>query len=660
MFHQFIIPVMATPQRTITNKEDLEIKLKAYIDNVFETISISKPQNIDLIQLKRELKTEISSFISTKCVLPSVYKKDLEDLNRNLKDYYQQNIQSLRTELSQIVGKTGPTGPTGPPGAPGEEGLPGLPGKMGERGPQGLIGEAGPVGERGPPGLVGKSYQPDPTQLRDIRTDITLLRQNLNELNGRVTNSGLYKFSAKLDTIETRLNTIETNDDLVHLKDTLQNIRTDYNSKLDKTNSKLDAFINYYTANLDKIPEILLRLDSLFNNNISKADLIKLESQVDGLRRDTIVRLDKIENDILPKTFEKIEMYEQLATKYQDILKQVDDKISVAVGPIRTNIDTINRRLDDITSSIKELDTRHQELFANQVEQIRAILTQVNGLEEENKVTHELILELDGTVKNIVKKINESLGRDALRNKLNIQALETRLDSLENYRNETDAFRADMTQKYQTIIDRLLQLTSNEEILRKITLLEQTIKTYQGRFTNVDVNIKDILTQIAIIKEANDKAIQGELNKVKDSLRRIMTDNINREFESILLEKTLTKQLSDLQQKTTLDRTLDINVKLLEPKLNNYLLTRESLAKDLDKLAKTPGGPGLPKYRELSTQLGPIDTEISNIRQQINRLTDKAAADYTLYIQTTKQTLDGVKKTIETDRQTKLREINNI
>jgi hypothetical protein len=217
-----------------------------------------------------------------------------------------------------------------------------------------------------------------------------------------------------------------------------------------------------------------------------------------------------------------------------------------------------------------------------------------------------------------------------------------------------------MTQKYQTIIDRLLQLTSNEEILRKITLLEQTIKTYQGRFTNVDVNIKDILTQIAIIKEANDKAIQGELNKVKDSLRRIMTDNINREFESILLEKTLTKQLSDLQQKTTLDRTLDINVKLLEPKLNNYLLTRESLAKDLDKLAKTPGGPGLPKYRELSTQLGPIDTEISNIRQQINRLTDKAAADYTLYIQTTKQTLDGVKKTIETDRQTKLREINNI
>ncbi len=595
-YPQYIIPVMPSPKQ-VSSKEDLEKTLKDYIDSIFKTISNTGTTNIDIKQLKRELKDEISSYLTTKCVLPDIHKKDLEQLDRNLRDYYNQNIKSLREELLSM---------------------------------------------KRIPGPASKDAVLDIQQiLTEIHNEIHNIRENLNQLTGRVNNSGLYTFSGRLDNVENKLKSLETNNDLLNLKETLQTIRNDYNSKLDKTNLKLDDFINKHTTNLDRIPEILLRLDNI----ISKDELIRLSEQIDILRRDTINRLDKIEGDILPKTIAKLETYEQLAVKYQDILRIVDEKISTVVGPFRTSIDNINRRLDTI-------DT-YKQSFSEEIKQIREILTHLNALDDEAKVNHELIGELDGYVKDIVKKINESLGRDVLRQTLNIKDLETRLDSLEQNRNSQDAFKLDMTQKYQTIITRLQQLTSNEDILKRLSLLEQKSKTF--KFNELDAQIKDILMQILTIKEANDKAIQMEINKVKILFNTVMTDNINRTFDSMIINEKIIKQFNDLQQKIQLERKLDKSIKMFEPELNSLLMTKDNLTKEIDKLR--PVRSNQPKIDEINRTIAELNTEISKIKSKIEQLTLRNDAEYNEFILKTQQTLDNKIRDLEINRQTKLNQL---
>ncbi len=373
-----IIPVRSSPMMP-TNKTDLEKKLKDYIDNVFKSLQASRiSAPIDLIQLKKELKEEISSFISTKCVLPDIHKKDLEQLDRNLRDYYNQNIKALREELINIADKD------------------------------------------------------SILDVQPIIDEINVLRENLNQLTGRVTNSGLYKFSSRLDILEGRIRTIDTNDDLVNLKSSLQNIRDDYTSKLGKTNKKLDDFIDKYISNLDEILNFLLRLDNF--PQISRDELLKIVAEVDALKDDTTSRLTNIETDILSKTISKIELHELLASRYAAILEEIDSKITQIVGPIRTTIDRINTRLFVIDNIILQLP-KYRTLLSEQSETIKRTLKDLNKVTD-NNINSGLITDLDNIVTALSQKINQELGYDKIKEQLNIQSLEDRLNSLEQNHNK--------------------------------------------------------------------------------------------------------------------------------------------------------------------------------------------------------------------------------
>jgi hypothetical protein len=76
-------------------------------------------------------------------------------------DRLEQELNSLKSSLSNIASQPAPKGEAGPPGSQGEtgpmgpQGEVGPPGPIGPEGPQGPKGDAGPRGEPGPAAAIG-------------------------------------------------------------------------------------------------------------------------------------------------------------------------------------------------------------------------------------------------------------------------------------------------------------------------------------------------------------------------------------------------------------------------------------------------------------------------------------------------------------------------
>jgi hypothetical protein len=536
----------------------LEQKLKNNIDSKITSVNISD-KDFNIKSFKQELKKEIlEEIMSFKSAGHSITRDDLSVLDTELRKYYNENIKRLFNNLENELRNT--------------------------------ILQSIP------------KVNPDSSKEIDkLIIDINKMRTELSNLYERIDSSGLYKFSSRIDKIETSI----ANTNIQLLQEEFNKLKIDYMRDIDRLERKIDLFINTNIDKINQIPNILNRLD----NYLSKSELEKILLDINNFKIEITQLMTRM------KTVEdKITVNDLLKNQLQDLLKTVDEKISNVLGPLSTRIDDIDRRLKIMSEQIEILSTSSTKITSENLKVIDSITNLYDSLKKTTTTNFDL---LNNTITNIESRLSALLGKEPS-NKLSISDIEKRLSGLEQYRDDTTLINEDYILKLKSLSEQI-KLLDNKELIKSVANIQDYFNKYKHLFDllgpELDEKISNVLKQITISKDANDKIIQESLDKLKKKLFETIRNNINTKYDSAKIEQKISIELEKLIFKMENENNITEIEKQTEYLLINPLLTSsEKTKKQYDN------GKEIRRIKELiTTNNNNKDKELKEILKNIEQ-----------------------------------------